>query len=166
MVIAALIALYIFTLVVLVLAAIVLFFVGRWKMFTKAGLEGVYSIIPFYSTYCLICKISKLHVGYFIVNTLSEVLYIGCVLASFIYFLVTDSTMYIFSVIQWIATVFVYIVSFSTCYNLGRKFNKSIWWSVLSVFIGFITLPLLGLFKKNVYCTEIEVSKGGLFFSK
>lgn len=166
MIIAVLIGLFIFTVVGLILTAIGLFFVGRWKMFTKAGIEGVYSIIPFYSTYCIICKIAKLHIGYFIVHLSSILLYVGHFVVSFIYFLIKQSTLYSFSVIEWIATVLVYIVSFSVYYNLGRKFKKGNLWSILSVFISFVTLPLLGLFSKNVYHDDVEVSKGGLFFSK
>ena len=48
--------------------------------------------------------------------------------------------------------------------ELTNKFNKGTGWVILTFFFGFITIPLLGYAKKNVY-TDIEVSKHSLFGS-
>lgn len=46
---------------------LVLIIVGRWKLFTKAGIDGWKSIIPIYSDYIFIVKVCKLHWAFFVV---------------------------------------------------------------------------------------------------
>lgn len=48
------------------LAIIVAFFIANWKIFTKAGIEGWKSLIPFYNAYILITKIARKPVAYFL----------------------------------------------------------------------------------------------------
>ena len=51
---------------IIVLAIIVLYVIGTWKLFKKAGKQGWEALIPFYSTYVLV-EISGLNWWYFLI---------------------------------------------------------------------------------------------------
>jgi uncharacterized membrane protein len=49
---------------------------------------------------------------------------------------------------------------------LAKKFKKDTTWVVLTVFFSFITIPLLGILKKNIYYYNVDVAPEGIYFQK
>lgn len=140
------------------------FYWGLWKLFTKAGQDGWKAIIPYYKDWVLMKDICGLHWGWFVAN-------LGCTLLT--YFLsfiqnivelsfINNNVSFIFSIIGWIFTIVAVFIQVAWTYNLAKKFNKSTGWIVLTMFFGFITIPLLGFVNKEEY-QNVKVSQVSLY---
>lgn len=147
------------------IALLVFYFIGFWKVFSKAGQAGWKSLIPWYNNWVLMVDICDMHIGYFIASLSIAVL---TVFISMISVLLLGLEAYtansILQIVTWILGLISYAINFAVYYNLGKKFNKGTGWVILTFFFGIITIPLLGLSKKSVY-TDVEVSKHSLFGS-
>ena len=153
-------------LIVGLIAFLVVFYIGLCKVYTKAGQEGWKSIIPYYNNWVLMVDICDMHAGYFIA---SIAIAIVSGFLSFISTLLLDLEVgygitYVVDIFSWILVLVSYGINFATYYNLGKKFNKGTGWVILTFFFGFITIPILG-FSKNEVFTDVEVSKHSLFGS-
>jgi hypothetical protein len=147
------------------IALLVFYFIGFWKVFSKAGQAGWKSLIPWYNNWVLMVDICDMHIGYFITSLSIAVLTVFISMISVLLFgleaYVANS---ILQIVTWILGLISYAINFAVYYNLGKKFNKGTGWVILTLFFGIITIPILGLSKKSVY-TDVEVSKHSLFGS-
>ena len=50
------------------IALLVFYFIGFWKVFSKAGQAGWKSLIPWYNNWVLMVDICDMHIGYFIAS--------------------------------------------------------------------------------------------------
>ena len=144
---------------------LVFYFIGLWKVFSKAGQGGWKSLIPWYNNWVLMVNICDMHIGYFIASLSIAVLTVFISMISVLLFgLDAYVTHSILQIITWILGLISYAINFAVFYNLGKKFNKGTGWVILTFFFSIITIPILGLSRKSVY-TDVEVSKHSLFGS-
>ena len=147
------------------IALLVFYFIGAWKMFKKAGHDGWKCLIPYYSDYVMMVDIAGLHVGYFIALIAMSLLsgLVGFI-PGFLTGLGVDMGVfaYIFNVLSWLFNIASIMLSVALAFNLSKKFNKGTGWVVLTIFFSIITIPLLGFSKKDEY-KDVEVSKHSVF---
>lgn len=142
--------------------------IGCWKLYDKASVPGAFCLIPFYNTYCLMVRIAKLHWGYFAVYMAITVL---SLMISFFSFLIIPfrfgpQVTYIINLLDWFVIGVSILINIAVYYNLAKKFKKDTTWVVLTVFFSFITIPLLGILKKNIYYYNVDVAPEGIYFQK
>lgn len=130
------------------IALLVFYVIGLWKLFKKAGKGGWEAIIPYYSTWVLV-EIVGLQWWWFVIALVPTILNV----------LGMQSLAFLGNIAGIVANVCIY-------YNLSKKFNKSTGWVVLSVFFGFITIPLLGYSKNEVWNAAAPVTPNGVFDAK
>ena len=158
-------ALFAVLLTIVGIALLVFYFIGFWKVFSKAGQAGWKSLIPWYNNWVLMVDICDMHIGYFIASLSIAVLTVFISMISvLLYGLDAYVANSILQIVTWILGLISYAINFAVYYNLGKKFNKGTGWVILTLFFGIITIPILGLSKKSVY-TDVEVSKHSLFGS-
>ena len=158
-------ALFAVLMIIVGIALLVFYFIGFWKVFSKAGQAGWKSLIPWYNNWVLMVDICDMHIGYFIASLSIAVLTVFISMISFILLgLEAYTANSILQIVTWILGLISYAISFAVYYNLGKKFNKGTGWVILTFFFSIITIPILGLSKKSVY-TDVEVSKHSLFGS-
>lgn len=133
---------------IFVLVWFVFYIIGLWKMFEKAGQPGWKAIIPFYNTWTLV-EITGLNWYWFLVALVPTIISL----------LGLESLSFVGNVASIIANVNIY-------YNLSKKFGKETSWVVLSVFFGFITIPMLGYSKNEVWNSAAAVTPNGAFDAK
>ena len=155
-------------LIVGLLGFLIFYIMGYWKLYYKASVPEICCIIPFYNTYCMIVKIAKLHQGYFWLYMLYWLFEmfgsVAGIMASIfkISFLLPSS--YFMTIVSWVTFTIFVLVTVALSYNLSIKFKKNTTWVFLTTLFGFITIPLLGLSKKNIYYYNVDAPKGGLYF--
>ena len=131
---------------VIAIVVAVLYIVGLWKLFKKAGKNGWEAIIPFYNNWVLI-EISGLNWWYFFILISGTIL---TILGNFGISL---------PVIPLVSRVAVYFFIF---YNLGKRMNKNpSTFGILGLFFSGIMTMVIGLSKDYQYDGSIEVSKNG-----
>lgn len=138
---------------------------GKWKLYYKASVPEIFCIIPFYNTFCMIVKIAKLHWGYFALYMCNFVFNFIVSFLTNINILFLQPESYLLSVFSWIILIVSILINVAIAYNLGVKFKKDTTWVVLTVFFSFITIPLLGLSKKNIYYYNVDAPRGGIYFA-
>lgn len=154
-----------FLMIIAGIALLVFYFIGLWKVYSKAGQAGWKSLIPWYNNWVLMVNICDMHIGYFIASLSIAVLSVFISMISVI-LLGLDAYVAqgILQIVTWVLGLVSYTINFAVFYNLGKKFNKGTGWVILTFFFSIITIPILGFSKKSVY-TDIEVSKHSLFGS-
>lgn len=128
------------------LIVLVIYIVGFWKVFEKAGKPGWASIVPFYGNWILI-EIAGLHWIYFV-------------------FLLDDFIIELFGItgnLTFILNLAALYSSFMYSYNISKKFNKGTGFSILLFLFGIVGYPILGFSKNAVYDDSIPVSEHGVF---
>ena len=117
---------------IIVLVLYILYIVGQWKVFTKAGEAGWKSIIPIYNMYILY-KISWKTSMFWIMIALGVVIgilqAIGGVLA----------------VIGSIASIAVFVLSIISNLKLAKAYGQGIGFTIGLILLPFIFMPVLGL---------------------
>ncbi|MDE5889348.1 MAG: hypothetical protein K2H20_04945 [Bacilli bacterium] len=134
--------------VIALIAWLIFYIIGMWKMYEKAGQPGWKAIIPYYNTWTLV-EIAGLNWYWFLVALASTVISV----------LGLEGISFVGSIAGLIANINIY-------HNLSKKFNKSTGWIVLSVFFGGFTLPILGYSKADVWNSAVAVTPNGLFDAK
>ncbi len=130
---------------VIALAFYVIYVIGLWKLFKKAGEEGWKAIIPFYNTYTLI-TIVGLNWWWFLIDVLPALMVLIPGFAAF-------------SSLAWIAQMLVKICIAS---NLSLKMNQSTGITVLLVIFPGIMYPVLGL-GSSTWDSSIKTPQNGVF---
>lgn len=139
---------FIIILGIAIIAWAIFYIIGVFKLFEKAGQPGWKAIIPYYNNWTLV-EIVGLEWYWFLLLLVPTILSL----------LGLDSLVAIGNIVNIVANVNIF-------YNLSKKFNKSTGWVVLSVFFGFITLPILGYSKTEVWNAAAPVTPNGLFDTK
>ncbi len=127
-----------------VIAWLVFYVIGLWKLFVKAGRPGWAAIVPYYNNYVLIEMVGLKIYWFFI--------YLGISLLGFF----VDGAL---AILLNIASI---VVSVNIYYNLSKKLGKDTGWIVLMVFFGGIVLPISG-YNKDVFNAAAPVTPNGLF---
>lgn len=154
-----------FILIVIGIGYLIYSIIGHWKLYYKASVPEICCIIPFYNKYCMLVKIAKLHWGYFALYMFNVLFNIIVYIINFVNVILLRPESYLVSIFGWIITIVTILIEVALAYNLGVKFKKDTTWVILTVFFGFITIPLLGLSKKNIYYYNVDAPKGGLYFT-
>ena len=133
-----------FLLLLIFFAGMIVYIIGLWKLFKKAGKNGWEAIVPFYNTYVLI-EIAGLNWWYFLIaisGTICSVLNI--------------------TGLETICTLLNMAVNFFVFYNLAKKFKKEpIPWAIGGALVYPIIVIIFGFANSFVYDHSIEVSKNG-----
>lgn len=113
-------------------------FVGNWRFFKKLGYKGWVSLIPFYSTFCLLetlfgngWMMLLPFAAYFVFLLFAAVFANLSVVLVFLLFMV------------YIGFMIWYVISIAT--RLAHSFGKSGWWTVGTFFFGPIMHVVYGL---------------------
>ena len=122
------------TLCMLMVVVYVVYVIGMWKVFTKAGEEGWKSIIPIYNMY-IMYKISWKTSMFWITLGLA-------VVAGIFGALVSVSA--IFVTLQSLVTLAVFVISVMQLYKLSKAFGYGGGFTVGLVFLPFIFTLILG----------------------
>jgi len=121
----------------------IVYIIGLWKLFKKAGKKGWEAIIPFYSTYVLI-QIAGLNWWYFLIAISGTIV-----------------TIIGLSSLSWLANIATLIVNFFIFYNIAKKMKKSpVGFGVAAIFVAPILAMVLG-FSKDEFDNSIPVSPNG-----
>ena len=126
------------------IAIAVLYVIGLWKLFKKAGKNGWEAIIPFYSTYVLV-EISGLNWWYFLIaisGTICNILHI-------------DGISYVTSIASMVVMAFCY-------YNIAKKMHQSpVGYAVAGAFVSGIVAMIFGFSSKYTWDNNVKVSPNG-----
>lgn len=130
------------------IAFVVVYIIGLWKLFKKAGKNGWEAIIPFYNTWILV-EIAGLNWWYFLIAISGTIVSILGI-----------------SGLDTLTTLVGATVNFFVFYNLAKRMKKSeVAYGVLAIFFAPIMTMILG-FSKDKYDSSIEVSPNGPIQSK
>lgn len=124
------------------LAIAIIMIIAQCKIFIKAGEKWWKVFIPLYNSW-IQTKITGLAWWWFPI-------YIGF------------SMLMDVKVFAPIAGIAVILISFNYNYNLAKKFGKSGGFALLTTFLPFIGLPILG-FGSAKYDTKADTDKNGIF---
>ena len=91
----------------LVIALYVVYVIGLWKLFKKAGKQGWEAIIPFYNTYVLV-EISGLNWWYFLIAISGTIL-----------------GMLKINGLDYVANIATLVTRFFIFWNIGKKMNQN-----------------------------------------
>lgn len=126
------------------IAVVVLYVIGLWKLFKKAGKNGWEAIVPFYNTYVLV-EIAGLNWWYFLI----------AIAGTIVSWLGIDG-------LSTITNIAGMVVNFFIFYNLAKKMHKSpTGIAVASIFVAPIMAMVLGFSKNYQYDSSVEVSPNG-----
>ena len=128
----------------LVIPVLIVYLVGLWKLFKKAGRNGWEAIIPFYNTWVL-AEISGVAWWYALIIILANLGIAGD------------------GVLSSIASLASLVANFFICYNLSKKFNKDVGTAILTFLFGIVMIPVMGFSKSYQYDGNVFVSENGPF---
>lgn len=129
------------------LGLLIVYLVGRWKLYEKAGREGWKSIIPFYNDWVYV-EMAGLNWWYFlllIANSLS------------VWVNVNDDV----SVGTGLFSLITLIGSFFCNYNISKKLHKDTVFAILMTIAPFIVIPIIGFSGKYTWDDSVTVSVNG-----
>lgn len=129
-------------LVLIALAVAIVLIIAQCKIFVKAGEKWWKAIVPVYNSWVQ-TKITGLAWWWFPI------------------YICVSSLMEI-KELSLVACMMVVLISFNYNYNLAKKFGKSNGFAVLSTFLPFIGLPILG-FGSAKYDAKANTDKNGVF---
>lgn len=126
------------------LPLIIVFIIGKWKLFKKAGKNGWEAIIPFYSDWIYV-EIAGVQWWFFLIVIAGSICSI------------IDSNLV---VLGNIASLFG---MFCCNFNIAKKFNRDVFWAVILTICPFIVIPILGFSSKWQWDNSVSVSCYGPF---
>lgn len=129
---------------VLVIPILIVYLVGLWKLFKKAGRNGWEAIIPFYNTWVL-AEISGVAWWYALIIILAN---LGIAGDGFLGSLASLASL---------------VANFFICYNLSKKFNKDVGTAILTFLFGIVMIPVMGFSSSYQYDGNVAVSENGPF---
>ena len=126
---------------------LVIYIIGRWKLYEKAGREGWKSIIPFYNDWVYV-EMAGLSSWYFlllIAGTISVAVNIN------------DDI----RISNGMFSLATYVGMFFCNYNISKKLHKDTLNAILMTIFPFIMIPLIGLSNKYTWDDNVVVSSNG-----
>lgn len=139
----AALGIFVFVFLIAIIAVLVLYLVGLWKLFQKAGKKGWEAIIPFYNTWVLV-EISGLAWWYFLIiisNTIASILEIDG--------------------LDTVCTLASLVGSFFCYYNICKKLHKDVGFAILTTLFPYIMIPVFGLSSRFEWDKTVSVSEHG-----
>lgn len=113
-------------------------FIGRWRLYKKLGYKGWVSLIPLYSTYCLIEALF----GNGLFMLLPFGAYFAALVLSVVFGMISEVLM-VFPFIIYMGVMLWYTISIST--RLAHAFGKSGLWTLGTVLFFGVMLVVYGL---------------------
>lgn len=129
-----------FFFIIIVIALLILYLVGLWNLFQKAGRKGWEAIIPFYNSWVLV-EIAGLTWWYALLIILSSIIHEG-------------NISFILSLGSTVANFFVF-------YNISKKLHRDTGFAILMTLFPFIMVPFVGLSNSYQFDHSVEVSENG-----
>lgn len=123
----------------------IIYIIGRWQLFRKAGKNGWEAIIPFYNDWVYV-EIAGLNYWWFFL-----------VVANTIVNLLGDG--YIESLASICSTIGLFVCN----YNISKKFNRDTVFAVLMTIFPFIFIPIIGFSSNYKWDSNVSVSNNGPF---
>lgn len=139
----------VFFLIIFAAVAIV-FVIGRWKFFKKAGKNGWEAIIPFYSDWVLV-EVAGLDWYWFLALIANSILSI------------LSSIIPLFGTLSYLGFVAVILARVCVFFNLSKRLHKDTSWIVLGTIFEPIMLTIAGFNNSITYDAEVPVTKNGIF---
>jgi len=133
----------IFIFIIISIILLILYLIGNYKLFQKAGYNGWESLIPFYNNWLLI-KISGLNQWYFLLLISSSITFIPSL-----------------SLLSPLTIIAVPIARFFCYYNISKKLHQDILFTVLLFLFPIIVVPIIGISKKYQFDNNVIVSPHG-----
>ena len=131
-------------LIIILLALVIIYLIGLWKLFKKADKNGWEAIIPFYNTYVLV-EISGLNWWYFLI----------AISGTICSFLNIDGLYYLTNMASLVVMFFCF-------YNIAKKMKQSpIGFAIVGALFQMILVPIIGLSSKYTFDNSISVSLNG-----
>ena len=140
----AILGIFVIFIAIIGIACLVIYIIGMWKLFQKAGKQGWESIIPFYNSWILV-EISGLAWWWFLL-----------LIAPTILGIIDDN-------LTSLASLIVLLGNFCCFYNISKKLHKDTGFAVLTTLFAFIMVPIIGLSNKYQFDASVEVSDIGPF---
>ena len=133
----------IFVLIILI-AYLVFYYIGMWKLYVKAGKPGWACIVPFYNNWVFYTEMAGLKWWWFLLAIA------GSIVTQFL---------------STIASLCGLVASFVAAYNVGAKVGKpnDVGNAVLLTLFGGILYPIMGYSKTTVWNANVPVSENGIF---
>lgn len=128
---------------IILIPIVVVYIIGLWKLFKKAGKNGWEAIVPFYNGWTLV-EISGLNWWYFLIMISTYI----------VSFLDIDGL----SGLSWLASLGA---KFFCYYNISKKLHKTTGFAVLMTIFPVIMIPLVGFSKDYVFDNSVSVSVNG-----
>lgn len=141
---------FLIVLVVIAIALAVVFLIGRWKFFKKAGKNGWEAIIPFYSDWVLV-EVAGLEWYWFLALIATTI------------FSVLGAIIPLFNSLSFLGSVAVIIGNICVFYNLSKRLHKDTSWIVLGTLFTPIMIAIAGFSKNITYDATVPVTKNGFF---
>lgn len=133
--------------VILVIAWLVWYLIGMYKLYVKAGQAGWKAIVPYYNVWVLVVDMCGLEWYWFLVYQATAIISIlGSIIAPL-------------SSLSGLASLVSIFGSVAMLFNLSKKVGKDTAWIVLSVFFSGFTLPILGFSKNTTWNAAAPVTK-------
>jgi hypothetical protein len=127
------------------LVVVIFAIIANWKMYKKAGKNGWECIVPFYGHWVL-TKIAGLEWWWFLLAIASSV----------------TSVLNLYN-LDDIASLVSFFATFNIYYNVAKKFGKETGNAILAGIFSGIFVFIFGFSNKEVYNSNIPVSKNGVF---
>ena len=129
--------------ILIVLAICIVYVIGLWFIFKKAGKQGWEAIIPFYNTWVLV-EIAGLNWWWFLI------------------ILFGPSVLSLIGLGPLTALASLFLM-FIVNYNLAKKMHQELGMVFLMTLFPVVLYPILGFSKKYKYDSSVEVSPNGIF---
>lgn len=129
---------------------LVLYIIGRWKLYQKAGKNGWEAIIPFYNDWIYV-EISGLNWWWFL-------LVMATTISSLYDSLYSDDIF-----ISLITSLISLFALFVCNYNISKKLHKDTAFAILMTIFPFILIPMIGLSDSYKFDNNVPVSNNGPF---
>lgn len=128
----------------------VVFIIGRWKFFKKAGKNGWEAIIPFYSDWVLV-EVAGLDWYWFLALIANAILS------------VLSSIIPLFGALSFLGYVAVILARVCIFFNLSKRLHKDTSWIVLGALFAPIMITIAGFSNSITYDATVPVTKNGVF---
>lgn len=118
---------------VFMIAYYVLYAIGAWKMFSKAGIPGWHAFIPFLNEY----DVFKMawETKYYWIYLLGTVAY----------YAVSEADGTVWSVLGWVLAILIAVIGVVCIYKLAKSFNKGVGFTIGLILFEAIFIMILGL---------------------
>ena len=127
----------------LLIAWLVFYYVGVWKLYKKAGRPGWNAIVPFYNDFVLV-EMVGLKWYWFLIDII-----------------VSIASSFASGLLYWLLWLVSIGVKVNIFYNMSKKFGKDAGWIVLMTLFSGIMLPIYG-YNKAVWNANAPVTPNGL----